>query len=48
MGPVAGRDDGKVVPQGFIVTPGGDVYYCYNEGGFSGCFKIGHHPITLQ
>jgi len=31
---------GSVVPQGLWVTPWGDIVYCYNEGGFSGCFTI--------
>jgi len=32
---------GKVVPQGYILSPNGDLWYCYDEGGFSGCFQIG-------
>jgi len=40
---------GKIVPQGFINTPNGDLVYCYNEGGFSGCFTVmHHHAYTLM
>ncbi len=33
---------GKVEPQGLWVTQWGDIIYCYNEGGFSGCTTVGH------
>jgi len=43
----ATRKTGMVLPQGYVHTPGGDTYYCYNEGGYSGCFKINRGTSTL-
>ncbi len=43
----AQAETGGVAPQGLIVTPWGDLVYCYNEGGFSGCFTIHRHSYTL-
>jgi hypothetical protein len=33
-------DAGRVVPQGLHVV-NGHLWYCYDEGGFSGCVDLG-------
>ena len=39
---------GSIQPQGYVHTPGGGLIYCFNEGGYSGCFTIRTgHPQTL-
>ncbi len=39
---------GRVVPQGLHVV-NGHLWYCYDEGGFSGCVDLGSHgPRTLM
>ena len=45
--PGAQAETGGVAPQGLWVTPWGDLIFCYNEGGFSGCFTIHKHSYTL-
>lgn len=42
----ARAETGRVLPQGFHVTPNGDLIFCYNEGGISGCFTIHRHVYT--
>jgi hypothetical protein len=39
---------GRILPQGYVHTPGGGLIYCYNEGGFSGCFTIRTGLHTLM
>ncbi|HEV2177601.1 MAG TPA: hypothetical protein VGW33_10445 [Terriglobia bacterium] len=40
-------ETGGVQPQGIWVTQWGDIIYCYDEGGFSGCTTVGHiHRFT--
>lgn len=39
----AAAEAGRVLPQGLFVSPNGDLIYCYNEGGFSGCFTVRRH-----
>ena len=34
---------GRVLPQGLFVNLHGDLIYCFDEGGFSGCFTIVLH-----
>jgi hypothetical protein len=42
----AAAETGKVIPQGYQIRyygdGGYDIYYCFDEGGSGGCFRVAH------
>jgi hypothetical protein len=50
LAPPAAADAGRVIPQGLFVNPlSGHLFFCYDEGGFSGCVDLGYRgPFTLK
>ena len=48
LGQTPKTDTGSVIPQGLFVGTNGHLWYCYNEGGFSGCIDLGSRTRTLM